>query len=146
MVSPAVGVGAVIVRDGSVLLVRRGREPGRGLWSLPGGRLKCGERLKDAVEREVREETGLLVEAGDLAGVGEIITDGREGQAFHYVLLDFFCRIVGGQLRPGSDAADVAWHPLDALDELETTEGLPRKLREWLSRPGAGHLTGGPEG
>jgi ADP-ribose pyrophosphatase YjhB (NUDIX family) len=144
MVNPAVGVGAVIVRDGRILLVRRGKDPGRGLWSLPGGRLRGGERLKDAVEREVREETGLLVEAGDLAGVSEIIADGPDGQAFHYVLVDFFCRIVGGREERGDDAAEVAWHPLEDLDALETTDGLPQKLREWLARAGA-YLTGGPE-
>ncbi len=138
MVTPAIGVGAVIVRDGQVLLVRRGKEPGRGLWSLPGGRLRWGERLREAVEREVLEETGLEVEAGELAGVGEILTTGADGREFHYVLLDFFCRVRGGRERCGSDAEEVAWHPLESLDSLATTDGLADRLREWLARAGAG--------
>src|SRR5882762_3577714 len=108
--SPLVGVGAVIVAENRVLLIRRGTAPLLGEWSLPGGVLECGEALRDAVIREAREETGLVVEASEMLGVYERVIRGDAGRVrYHYVLIDFLCRPVGGDLDAGSVAADVRW-------------------------------------
>lgn len=125
------GVGAVIVaadqdraqdcaqEDRRVLLIRRGQAPLLGEWSLPGGVLECGETLRDAVVREAREETGLLVEVGEMLGVYERVIHDDEGRVrYHYVLLDFLCRMIGGELKAGSDAADVRWFTRDELPPL----------------------------
>jgi 8-oxo-dGTP diphosphatase len=125
--SPLVGVGAVIVeqtqdrpiKDHRVLLIRRGQPPLLGEWSLPGGVLECGETLREAVAREAREETGLLVETGEMLGVYErLIRDDERRVRYHYVLLDFLCHAVGGELKAGSDAADVRWFTRDELPAL----------------------------
>jgi 8-oxo-dGTP diphosphatase len=121
--SPLVGVGAVIVDhhldDGRVLLIRRGQPPLLGEWSLPGGILECGETLREAVIREAHEETGLVVETGEMLGVYERVIRGDEGRVrYHYVLIDFLCRAVGGDLKAGSDAADVHWFTRDELPAL----------------------------
>ncbi len=94
--SPLVGVGAVIVADGRALLIRRGQAPLLGEWSLPGGVLECGETLRGAVIREAREETGLIVEVGEMLGVYERVIRSDDGRVrYHYVLIDFLCRRVG---------------------------------------------------
>ncbi len=117
--SPLVGVGAVIVEENCVLLIRRGQPPLLGEWSLPGGVLECGETLREAVAREAREETGLLVETGEMLGVYErVIRDDAGRVRYHYVLLDFLCRPLGGDLKAGSDAADVRWFTRDELPAL----------------------------
>ena len=121
--SPLVGVGAVIVDDhreeSRVLLIRRGTAPLLGEWSLPGGVLECGETLREAVVREAREETGLVVETGEMLGVYERVIRGEQGRVrYHYVLIDFLCRPVGGDLKAGSDAADVRWFMRDELPAL----------------------------
>jgi 8-oxo-dGTP diphosphatase len=121
--SPLVGVGAVIVHhepdDPSVLLIRRGQAPLLGEWSLPGGVVECGETLRDAVVREAREETGLLVEVDEMLGVYERVIHDDDGRVrYHYVLLDFRCRMVGGELKAGSDASDVRWFTRDELPAL----------------------------
>ena len=116
---PLVGVGAVIVQDDRVLLIRRGQAPLLGEWSLPGGVLECGEALRDATIREAREETGLIVETGEMLGVYERVIRSDDGRVrYHYVLIDFLCRPVGGDLKAGSDAADVRWFARDELPAL----------------------------
>src|SRR5882724_11702604 len=100
--NPLVGVGAVIVRDNRVLLIRRGQAPLLGEWSLPGGVLECGETLREAVAREVREETGLVVETSEMLDVYERLIRSDEGRVrYHYVLIDFLCRPTGGDLKAG---------------------------------------------
>jgi 8-oxo-dGTP diphosphatase len=117
--NPLVGVGAVIVQENRVLLIRRGQSPLLGEWSLPGGVLECGESLREAVVREAREETGLVVETAEMLGVYERVIRDDEGRVrYHYVLLDFFCRPLGGDLKAGSDAADVRWFTRDELPAL----------------------------
>ncbi len=131
---PLVGVGAVIIEDGRVLLVERAQSPQQGAWSLPGGLLEAGERLQEAVRREVREETGLEVEVLSLAGVFERIVPDASGRIeYHYVLLDYLCRPCGGRLRPGSDVSAAAWVGLHELDTLPLTSGTREFLETVLS-------------
>jgi 8-oxo-dGTP diphosphatase len=106
---PVVGVGAVVLVDGRVVLVKRDHEPLKGEWNLPGGGVELGETLEAACAREVLEETGLIVEVGPVIEVFDRIMydEGRTVQ-YHFVLVDYLCRPSGGALRSGSDASDVA--------------------------------------
>lgn len=108
-VSPLVGVGAVIVHQGRVLLVQRGREPMKGRWTIPGGLIEVGEALSEAVVRETREETGLDIEPLELVELLDRIhrEDGRV--RYHYVIADYLCRVVGGTLAAADDADAVRW-------------------------------------
>ena len=107
---PIVGVGAVIIHPGRVLLVKRGSPPLLGEWSLPGGVVELGETLRTAAEREAREETGLIVKAGEVLEVLDRIIPGKnQAPQYHYVLIDFLCTVERGELRAGGDAADVRW-------------------------------------
>jgi ADP-ribose pyrophosphatase YjhB (NUDIX family) len=107
--APLVGVGAVVVDEGRVLLVRRGSEPLKGHWTLPGGMLEVGETLAAGVAREVREETGLEVEPVELVEVLDRIHREGDRVRFHYVIVDYLCRVTGGELRAASDADAVRW-------------------------------------
>jgi 8-oxo-dGTP diphosphatase len=107
--APLVGVGAVVVEEGRVLLVRRGTEPLRGQWSLPGGLLELGESLTGGVVREVREETGLTVEPVELIELLDRIHRHEGRVRYHYVLADYLCRVVGGAAQAASDADAVRW-------------------------------------
>jgi ADP-ribose pyrophosphatase YjhB (NUDIX family) len=107
--APLVGVGAVVVDAGRVLLIRRGREPAKGQWSLPGGLLELGESLEEGVRREVKEETGLEVEPLELVElINRVLRQGERVQ-YHYVIADYLCRVTGGVLRASSDAEEVRW-------------------------------------
>jgi 8-oxo-dGTP diphosphatase len=107
--TPLVGVGAVIVDRGRVLLVRRGQEPLKGQWSLPGGMLEVGESLTAGVVREVREETGLTVETVELVELLDRIHRDGERVRYHYVIADYLCRVADGELKAASDADAVRW-------------------------------------
>ncbi len=107
--TPLVGVGAVVVQDGRVLLVRRGTEPLKGHWTLPGGVLEVGEALTAGVVREVREETGLDVEPIELIELLDRIHREGDRVRYHYVIADYLCRVTGGELRAASDADAVRW-------------------------------------
>ncbi|MGA2568960.1 MAG: NUDIX hydrolase [Terracidiphilus sp.] len=107
--APLVAVGAVIVHDGRVLLVRRGSEPLKGHWTLPGGMLEVGETVAQGVAREVREETGLEVEPIELVELLDRIHREGDRVRYHYVIADYLCRVTGGELRAASDAAAVRW-------------------------------------
>ncbi len=107
--TPLVGVGAVIVEAGRVMLVRRGTEPMKGHWTLPGGLLELGESLRDGVIREVREETGLIVEPVDLIELLERIHREADRVRYHYVIADYLCCVTGGELQAASDADAARW-------------------------------------
>jgi ADP-ribose pyrophosphatase YjhB (NUDIX family) len=107
--TPLVAVGAVIVKEGRVLLVRRGTEPMLGQWTLPGGLLEVGEALVAGVAREAREETGLTVEPVELIELMDRIQRDGARVRFHYVIADYLCRVVGGELKAASDADAVRW-------------------------------------
>jgi 8-oxo-dGTP diphosphatase len=133
-VRPVLGVGALIYKDDKILLVERGNEPLAGYWSLPGGGVEAGERLEDAIVREVSEETGLRVTADSLATVFErIMPDATDRCEYHYVLIDFYCTITGGELRAGDDSRDVRWFSIGSLSELLLTAGT-REVIENCSR------------
>lgn len=121
---PQVAVGAIVFdADGRVLLVERGRPPGEGLWSVPGGKLELGETLAQAVAREVREETGLVVEVGALACVIEWM-----GDDYHYVILDYAARVIGGTLAAADDVRNARFVAWSELAGLPLTEGLVEVL------------------
>jgi ADP-ribose pyrophosphatase YjhB (NUDIX family) len=130
-----VGVGAIIFRRGRVLLVRRGKPPGKGRWSLPGGVLEAGERLEDGVRREVLEETGLEVKPLGASEVFErIIRDTSGRLEYHYVLVDYLCRVMGGRLRSAGDVDDVEWVREEDLRLREMTEGTLEVIQRILRR------------
>lgn len=117
---PFVGVGAIIIEDGRVVLVKRAHPPIQGQWSIPGGVLEVGEHVREAAVREAREETGLIVEPGELLGVFDrVLRDADSRVQFHYVLIDFLCRKVGGELRADGDAAEARWFTPEELPALK---------------------------
>lgn len=126
-------VGAIVLRDGQLLMVRRARRPAAGLWTLPGGRVEIGESVTDAVEREVLEETGIEVDVGDLAGVFEVVAEDH-----HYVILDHLA--VARSLRDpvaGTDATEARWIALEDIDGLDCTPRLVEMLTTWGVLPEA---------
>jgi 8-oxo-dGTP diphosphatase len=132
---PLVGIGAVIIEGGRVLLVKRAHPPIQGQWSIPGGVLEVGELVRDAAIREAREETGLIVETGELLGVYDrILRDAENRVQYHYVLIDFFCRPVGGELRAASDAAEVRWFTPEELPTLHLAEDTHDVIRKGLEK------------
>ena len=127
------GVGAIVVEGGRVLLVERGREPLQGTWSLPGGVVEAGERLADAIRREVCEETGLEVDPVKMVEVFERIMPDDEGRTeYHYVLIDYLCRVTGGELCAGDDAARARWAAPGELASYRMTEGPLAVIRKAL--------------
>jgi 8-oxo-dGTP diphosphatase len=130
---PVVAVGAIVVKDGKVLLVRRRREPSRGLWSLPGGAVRRGEGLREAVAREVREECGIDVKVEGVVEVLDRIYVDRNGRVrFHYVIIDFLASWRKGRLTAASDISDASWVDPAAIGRLSLTEGLASVITKAL--------------
>jgi len=127
-------VGALIFEGDSILLVERAGEPLKGYWSLPGGLVETGELIEDAVRREVREETGLLVELLSRFDIFERIMRDAEGRAeYHYVLVDYICRVVGGAPRAGDDVSRLEWVKRPELRNYRLTEGTLEAIERAFS-------------
>lgn len=135
---PFAGVGAVVFRGTEVLLVKRGHPPAAGKWSIPGGLVELGESLDAAVCREVMEETGVEVRTIDLvAALDRIILDRENRIEYHYILLDFVCEIVGGELKAGTDADECRFVPLEDLRSYDITRGAEQVIRRAFERAAA---------
>lgn len=141
---PFVGVGAIIVENGRVVLVRRGRAPLLGEWSVPGGVLELGETVREGAVREAREETSLAVEPNKLLGVFDrVVRDDQGRTLYHYVLIDFLCRPTGGELKAADDAADARWFTWEEVSDLPLPEDTIQVIRQGLdhelakARPGS---------
>jgi 8-oxo-dGTP diphosphatase len=135
--SPIVGVGGVIFDGASVLLAKRGQEPAKGTWSLPGGAVELGEKVIDALKREIREEIGIEIEVGGLIRVlDRIIHDEEKKIRYHYVIVDYWGWKVSGEPKPGSDTSDICFVPLkeilkkDIHREVQETILMAAELRE----------------
>lgn len=137
---PRVGVGAIVLHEGRVLLVKRGRAPGLDLWSVPGGLVELGETTVEAACREVAEETGLKVRIAGVVGLLDRVTRDAEGRVrYHWVLVDYLAVPESTEtLRAGSDAAEVRWVTIDEVERLPITEGLSDMIRRAVALSGAG--------
>jgi len=136
--TPLVGVGAIIVEGDRVLLVKRGHAPLLGKWSIPGGVLEVGETLRKAVVREAREETGLTIEPEELLGVFERVVPDEQGRMrYHYVLIDFLCRRVSGELLAADDAEDARWFLREELAELELVRETEEVILKGFEKAGS---------
>jgi 8-oxo-dGTP diphosphatase len=137
---PLIGVGAIIIepgqkKDNRIVLVKRAHPPIQGQWSIPGGVLEVGELLRDAAIREAREETGLIVEPGELLGVFDRVLRHADGRVqYHYVLIDFLCRPVGGKLQAGGDADEVRWFAPEELRALNLAEDTQEVIGKGFER------------
>jgi len=134
---PLVGVGSIIIEGDRVVLVKRAHPPIQGHWSLPGGVLEVGEMVREAAVREAREETGLMVDTGDLLGVYDrILRDPGNRVQYHYVLIDFLCRPIGGELVAASDAAEVRWFTRDQILALNLAEDTLDVIQKGFAKLG----------
>jgi len=128
---PIVGIGAVIVQNGKILLVKRGSEPGKGKWSIPGGLVELGEKLERTVIREVKEETNLDVEVIRLIdAVDNVVYDSNRKLRFHFVILDYLTQFKGGTLQSSSDVIDTKWVRIEDAEDYDLT----KTFREFLKR------------
>jgi len=120
---PIVGVGAIILCDGKILLEKRKNDPRRGKWSVPGGIVELGERVEVAVIREVKEETGLDVEKPEHVDVVDNVSFDEDGKVeYHFVIIDYFVKLVGGTLSAASDAEELEWVTLDNVEKYDLTK------------------------
>ncbi|MGC8896268.1 MAG: NUDIX hydrolase [Candidatus Bathyarchaeia archaeon] len=120
---PVVGVGAVIIQNGKILLEKRKNEPGRGKWSIPGGLVELGESVDQTVVREVAEETGLEVCEPELIDVVDNVVRDDNGEVkYHFVIIDFFVKLKGGKLNASSDAEELKWVPLNEVEKHDLTK------------------------
>jgi 8-oxo-dGTP diphosphatase len=128
-------VGALIIDGNRILLVERGKEPLKGYWSLPGGILEVGETLDQAVRREVLEETGLIIEPLEIVELFERIMSDAEGRTeYHYLLVDYLCRVTGGKLSADDDASRAEWYEREELPGLKLTQGTLPVIQKAFAR------------
>ena len=125
---PTPAASAIIVENGRIVLVKRGCEPNKGLWSLPGGCIELGETAREAAAREILEETSLVIEVGDVAAVHDVVAKDANQIKFHYVIINFYAGVISGNLKAASDAADARWVPLREVESYPTTPGLVDRL------------------
>jgi len=124
---PIVGVAGVVMQNGKLLIIKRGVDPAKGKWSIPGGAVELGEMIREALVREVREECGLTVEIAlqrPLDAIDNIIVGEERRLQYHYVLLQFLVRLKGGTLKPASDVLDARWVPIDEVEEYDLTRSF----------------------
>jgi 8-oxo-dGTP diphosphatase len=135
---PVVGVGAVLIKEGKIALIKRGNEPSKGKWSIPGGHVELGENLKEAVIRETKEETCLDVDNPILIDVVENVDlDDQRKIKYHYVIVDYLVHVKGGNIEAASDAAELRWVPLGEVEAYNLTASFRlffRKNREKLEK------------
>jgi ADP-ribose pyrophosphatase len=137
---PRVGVGAVVIRDGRVLLVRRGVPPSQGVWAIPGGALEVGETLREGAQREILEETGVSIRAGEQIFTGDLMERDADGRIrFHYVVIDFLGEYVSGEVNGSDDALDARWVTAEELGALSATKTTLKLLRQigFISQAGS---------
>jgi len=128
---PRVAVGAIVFKDDKVLLVRRGRAPAKGMWAIPGGSMELGETLQAAAEREIYEETGILIRAKEPVFTFDVIERDGDGRIrYHYVIVDMIADYVGGALRSGDDAVEARWVSAQALNRLKVSSRTLQLLKE----------------
>lgn len=128
---PRVAIGAVVFKDDRVLLVRRGRAPAKGMWAIPGGSMELGETLQAAAEREIFEETGIMIRAGEPVFTFDVIERDDDGRIrFHYVIVDMSADYIGGTLQPGDDAVEARWVSIKALNGLNVSSRTRQLLHE----------------
>ena len=130
---PRVGVGAIVIKDDAVLLVRRGINPGKGLWAIPGGNLNLGETLQDAAEREIMEETGIQIKAKLPPHITfDLIDRDEEGKIrFHYVIVDLIADYVSGEPKGADDALDARWVKIKDLDKIPVSKNTLKVLKSY---------------
>lgn len=128
---PRVAVGAIVIKDGEILLVKRTKDPGKGCWAIPGGSVELGETLQEAAEREIREETGLIVKAKDPVHTFDLIDRDKRGHIrFHYVIIDLIADFVSGELCAADDAMDARWFSSEQLEDVAMTKSTKELLRK----------------
>ena len=136
--APLVGLGAIIIEQDRVVLVKRGHPPLSGEWSIPGGVLEVGETIRQAAVREALEETGLAVEVGELLGVYDrILRDADERTRYHYVLIDFLCRRIAGEPHGAGDAVEARWFTRGELGDLSLAEDTAEVIKLGFERSGS---------
>jgi len=132
---PFAGVGAIVMREGRILLVRRGRPPAEGFWAIPGGVVELGETLQAAAEREVEEETQIRVKAGSPVYTFDSIHRDGEGRVlFHYIIVDLDAQYISGEIHPGDDVSEAGWFSFSEIEKLD----MSAHMRELLERINAG--------
>ena len=138
--APVVGVGAVVVRDGKALIVKRAHDPRKGEWSLPGGRVELGESLEDATRREIKEETGLDVDVGPLVEVFDRVHRLDDRIRYHFVIVDYLCVPCPGEACAGDDAEAVAWVTSGELDAYGVNPHAAAVIRKGLEMAARGSM------
>jgi len=126
---PIIGIAGVAIRNGKILLVKRSGEPGKNLWSLPGGVVEVGEKLIDALKREMKEETSLDCEVKDLVNIAEVIIKDNNGKVkYHYIILDYLVDVKSDKAKPSSDASAVGWFSYDEAQQIQLTPPTAKLL------------------